>query len=70
MNCVNENCKKDPMKSGNSVLWSCDGDFACNQYCYDEARKQMAYFCGPILKDDQKFANGLSVPVEWTKKLK
>lgn len=39
--CVNENCKNDPLKSPDRVLWGCDADFACNQYCYNEARKQM-----------------------------
>lgn len=67
MKCVNENCRKDPMRSLKKVLWGCGGDFACNQYCYDEARKQMDYFCDTILPDDGKFADWLGVPVEQIK---
>ena len=66
--CVNENCSKDPMKSMDKVLWGCDGDWACNQHCYDEARKQMDYFCGTVLTNDRKFANWLGVPEDWVKK--
>jgi len=68
MECININCKNDPMKSANPVLWGCDGDFACCQKCYDETRKQMDYFCGTILTDDSKFANWLGVPEKWVKK--
>lgn len=70
MRCVNENCKNDPLDNPNHVLWGCDGDFACDQHCYDETRKQMDYFCGVILNDDSKFANWLGVPEELVKKIK
>jgi len=66
--CVNENCKNDPLDSPDRVRWGCDGDVACNQHCYDEARKQMDYFCGTILTDDNRFAAWIGVPVEWVKK--
>ena len=59
MNCVNEKCKKDPMDSINPVIWGLDGDFACCQKCYDEARKQMDYFCSVTLNDDKKFEEWL-----------
>jgi len=65
MKCVNENCNKDPLESHERVIWGCDGDFACCQKCYDEAKKQMDYFCGTVLNDDKLFANWLGVPEKW-----
>ena len=67
MKCVNENCSKDPFDSPDWVPWGCDFDAACNQYCYNEARKQMDYFCGVTLKDNHRFTNWLGVPVGWVK---
>lgn len=65
--CVNQNCNKDPMDSPDWVAWGCDFDMACNQKCYDEARKQMDHFCGTVLPDDGLFAQWLGVPVDWVK---
>ena len=65
--CVNENCDKNPIESPDRVVWGCYGDFACNQECYDEARKQMDHFCSVTLADDRLFAEWLGVPVEYVK---
>lgn len=65
--CVNENCNNNPTNSPNAVPWGCDFDLACNQHCYDEARKQMDHFCGNILTNDKKFASWLGVSEKWVK---
>lgn len=65
--CVNENCDKNPMDSPNKVLWGCDGDFCCDQHCYNEARKQMDHFCSTVLTNDSSFASWMGVPEEWVK---
>jgi len=59
MRCMNEKCNKNPFDSPNMMVFSIDGDMCCNQQCYDEARKQMDYFCSTILPDDEKFAEWL-----------
>jgi hypothetical protein len=61
--CVNENCKKDlDLDSPDKVLWGCDGDWACSQKCYGEARKQMDHFCSVTLRDDQLFEDWFLAP--------
>lgn len=62
MKCVNENCDKDPMDSPDWVPWGLDFDACCNQHCYDEARKQMDYFCRSVLTSDTRFAAWLGIP--------
>lgn len=65
--CVNWDCDKDPFDSPDRILWGCDGDFCCNQECYNAARRQMDYFCSTVLPDDKRFAAWLGVPEEWVK---
>jgi hypothetical protein len=50
--CVNENCNNDPFDKPGFIPWGCDFDAACNQHCYDEARKQM----------DREFGGGYHEP--------
>ena len=54
INCVNKNCNKSS-DTLDSVLVSCDGDFACSKYCEKEFKKQMNHFCSVTLKDDSLF---------------
>ena len=65
MKCVNEECDKDPLNNPDRVIWGCDGDYCCNQECYEKAQQQMDYFCGNILQSDARFATWLGVPEEW-----
>jgi len=43
-------------------MWGCDGDWACNQKCYDEARKQMDHLCSVTLQSDQLFEEWFLAP--------
>ena len=66
--CANENCNNDPEKSPNAIVWSSDFDLACNQHCYNEAMKQMNYFCETILPNNGRYANWLGLKLDFVRK--
>jgi hypothetical protein len=49
--CVNEKCKKDPLKSINSLIANADGDMACDDKCFEEYQKQKEDFFANIGND-------------------
>lgn len=45
-------CKKEiEFWHGEYILWGCDGDFVCNQKCYDAMREEMNKVCNMSNKE-------------------
>ena len=50
--CINEKCNNNTDISINSVLATCDGDFACSPKCLIEFKKQRDNFFDNISNDN------------------
>lgn len=59
MKCANEKCKKDPDKSIDCIIVTCDGDMVCDEICKKEYKEQRDKFFDNI-SDDKSYLDWIN----------
>lgn len=54
MNCLNQKCHQDPLKSINKICVTPDGDFVCDKSCKQFYEQQKSKFFNETIHDESK----------------